>query len=178
MVSMVFVFWMFVFLAAVIGAMRGWAKELLVIFSGILAIFIILVLETHIGFVQGILQAGGPKTEFWFRTVVVLLLAFFGYQTPNIKLLQGAARREKLQDMLLGTVFGAINGWIVFGSIWAYLDKANYIYTSLFTAPKSGTDMGELAINMLKAMPPNWLTIPGVYFVVAVAFTFVLIVYI
>ena len=33
MMSIVYVFWMYVILFAVIGALRGWAKELLVVFS-------------------------------------------------------------------------------------------------------------------------------------------------
>jgi hypothetical protein len=178
MVSMGFVFWMFVFLAAVIGAMRGWAKELLVIFSGVLAIFIILVMETYVGFVQGLIASGGATMQFWVRTATIFLLAFFGYQTPRIKAIAGAARREQFRDALLGIGFGAINGWIIFGSIWAYLHKAGYIYTTVFIAPTPGTEMGDAALNLLRFMPPNWLDIPGIYFLVAVAFTFVVIVYV
>jgi len=178
MVSMGFVFWMFVTLAAVIGAMRGWAKELLVIFSGVLAIFIILVMETYVGFVRGVIQAGGTSAEFWVRTSIILLLAFFGYQTPKIKAIAGAARREQVRDSLLGIGFGAINGWLIIGSIWAYLDKAGYIYTTIFIAPQAGTKMGDAALNLLRFMPPNWLDIPGIYFLVAIAFTFVVIVYV
>jgi hypothetical protein len=178
MVSMGFVFWMFVALAAVIGAMRGWAKELLVIFSGVLAIFIILVMETYVGFVQGLIQSGGASMQFWVRTATVLLLAFFGYQTPRIKAIAGAARREQFRDSLLGIGFGAINGWLIIGSIWAYLDKAGYIYNTVFISPKAGTEWGDAAINLLRFMPPNWLEIPGIYFLVAIAFTFVVIVYV
>ena len=111
MVSLSFVFWMFVMLAAIIGAMRGWAKELLVAFSAILAIFIILVFETYVGFVQGIIQAGGPKTEFWTRVIILMMLSFFGYQTPGtFDRFKAAARREKLQDSLLGLILGASLG--------------------------------------------------------------------
>ncbi len=37
MVSLIVIFWMYVILFAIIGGMRGWAKELLVTFSVILA---------------------------------------------------------------------------------------------------------------------------------------------
>ena len=33
MISIIYVFWMYVILFGVIGAMRGWAKEMLVAFS-------------------------------------------------------------------------------------------------------------------------------------------------
>ena len=45
MMSIVYIFWMYVILFAVIGAMRGWAKELLVAFSVITALAVILLLE-------------------------------------------------------------------------------------------------------------------------------------
>ena len=49
MISLVFVFYVFVGLAAVIGAVRGWAKETLVLISALLAIFIIYVFEAYVG---------------------------------------------------------------------------------------------------------------------------------
>jgi hypothetical protein len=38
MMSIIYVFWMYVVLFAIIGWMRGWAKELLVSFSVILSL--------------------------------------------------------------------------------------------------------------------------------------------
>ncbi len=51
MISLDVIFWMFVVLFAIIGLMRGWAKELLVTFAVILALFIITVLENYVPFV-------------------------------------------------------------------------------------------------------------------------------
>ena len=48
MVYLNFIFICFVILFAVIGAMRGWAKEMMVTASTILALFIITVLETYV----------------------------------------------------------------------------------------------------------------------------------
>ena len=45
MMSLAIVFWMYVILFSVIGAMRGWAKEILVSFSVILALSFIALLE-------------------------------------------------------------------------------------------------------------------------------------
>jgi hypothetical protein len=178
MVSLAFVFWMFFVLAGIIGAMRGWAKELLVIFSGVLALFIIHVLETYIGFVQAVLEARGNSAEFWTRTIIIFLLAFFGYQTPNIKRFEAAARREKVRDAFLGFFLGGANAWITIGSIWWYLDNFGYIYTKFFQAPTPDTQIGQAALDLLRFMPPNWLTSPGIYFAVAIAFAFVVIVYV
>jgi len=174
MIDIRFVFFMFVFFMAVIGAMRGFAKELLVLFSGILAIFIILVFESYIGFYQAFV-AQSVITRFWARLIII-----FGYQTPRIKRLQDAARREKFQDSVLGIVVGAANAFLIIGSIWYYLKEAGYQNFTYFYEPVAGTAMGDAAIRLVNAMPVHWalLDIPLIYFVIAVAFTFVVIVYV
>jgi len=177
MVSLSFVFWLFVGLGALVGMLRGWAKELLVAFSVILAIFIILVLERYVGFVQELMKTGGPRTEFWIRMLIIVVLSFFGYQTPNIRNLAEAARREKLQDSLLGIVLGGFNGYLIVGSIWSYLDKAGYPYPFALP-PLEGTQIGDQALRLIAVLPPEYLSIPGIYFAIAVAFTFVVIVFI
>ena len=45
MMSVVYIFWMYVFLFGIIGAMRGWAKELMVIFSVVTSLAVNLLLE-------------------------------------------------------------------------------------------------------------------------------------
>ena len=40
MMTLVFTFWLCVVIFGVVGAMRGWAKELLVTFSIVLALFL------------------------------------------------------------------------------------------------------------------------------------------
>lgn len=177
MIALTFVFYMFVFLGAVIGAMRGWTKELLVAFSAVLSIFIILVFEAYVGVWQ-VFVAQSVVTRFWARAIIILLLAFFGYQTPRIKRLEAAARREKLQDSLLGIVVGAINAYLIIGSIWAYLAQAGYDKFDVVSAPVAGTTIGDAAIRLVSFMPPNYLEIPMIYFVIVFAFTFIVVVYV
>ena len=171
MVDIDFVFWMFVMLFAIIGGMRGWAKELLVGFSVILAIFVLTVLYNYLGFVNAFLSSD-PTFKFWADSFIVVALAFFGYQTPHIERFKAAARREKLQDILFGIVLGGVNGYLIVGSIWHFLDKASYFF-SFVTAPQT-----EAASRLVELLPPVWLDAPAVYFAVAIAFTFVVIVFI
>ncbi len=58
MVSLTIVFWMLVIIFAVIGAMRGWAKELLVTFALILSIFVLTVLDK---FAPGLVEVIGKR---------------------------------------------------------------------------------------------------------------------
>lgn len=180
MVSLHIIFWMFVILFAIIGAMRGWARELLVAFAVILALFVLSVLERFVPFIRDILSNGSPTTLFWMRALVLLSLVFFGYQTPNLPRLAGSGRfaRERLQDILLGFFLGALNGYLIFGTIWFYLNDANYPFP-IITPPVPGTTSGEAAARLLTYLPPHWLAAgsPVVYFAVAIAFVFVLVVF-
>ena len=180
MLSLTVLFWMYVFLFAVIGTMRGWAKEILVSFSVILAIFIVVVME-KIPFVTNAITG---TADFWFRAVVVVVLVFFGYQSPNLPRLAGSARfaRERLQDMLLGLFLGAVNGYLIAGTMWYYLAQANYPFPNVISTPDPATPVGQAIINMVKFMPPAWLAtgqpVQLIFFAVALAFVFVMVVFV
>ncbi len=176
MMSLAFVFWMMVILFAVVGAMRGWAKELLVTFAVILALFISSILEKYVPFVRDTLVG---ENRFWVQTAILMGLVFFGYQTPNIPTLAASPRfmRERLQDVLLGVVLGAINGYLIFGTMWFYMHSASYPFDYI-TQPDATTAMGEAALKLIPLLPPAWLAAPVIYIAVAISFVFVLVVFI
>jgi len=179
MVSLIVVFWMYVILFAIIGAMRGWARELLVSFAVILALFIISVLENFVPFIKDLLSQNAQML-FWFRVLMVVALVFFGYQTPNIPRLSSNNRfaRDRLQDVLLGIFLGALNGYLIAGTIWWYLDNAGYPFPNVISAPPAGQVLDTTA-RMMALMPPELLGgSSAIYFAVALAFAFVLVVFI
>jgi uncharacterized membrane protein required for colicin V production len=176
MVSLAFVFWMYVILFAIIGGMRGWAKEIVVSFSVILALTFTTLLSNYIPFIRDVLQKDSKPLYFWLRTIILVLLVFFGYQTPNIARFAAKMTREKLQDVILGAVIGALNGYLIAGTIWFYLADAGYPFTNIITTPTG--DMAKAAEAMLHYMAPKLLGIPGIYFAVVIAFMFVIVVFI
>jgi hypothetical protein len=176
MVSLTFVFWMYVVLFAVIGGMRGWAKEMLVSFSVILALTFTTLLSNYIPFIRDVLIKDSQELYFWLRTIILFLLVFFGYQTPNIPRFAAKMNREKLQDIILGVVIGALNGYLIAGTIWFYMFDAGYPFPNVISAPTG--DIAKVAESMLHYMPPKLLGIPGIYFAVVIAFMFVIVVFI
>jgi hypothetical protein len=184
MVTLYALFWVFVIQFGVIGAMRGWAKELLVTFSAILSLFVINVVESLP--IVGSALKQSPGIDFYFRIFTIIILVFFGYQSPSFSRLAGNNRfaREKLQDSLLGFLLGGINGYLVVGSLLYYLQEA-YVqmgtgqYPIGFIIPLDPNSPGGIALNnLIKILPPAWLTGIGILIAVALAFTFVLIVFI
>ena len=71
MMTLTFAFWLFVVLFASIGAMRGWAKELIVTFSVILALFFLEVLGRYFPPIRDFLAKPNGSTEFWVRAFVL-----------------------------------------------------------------------------------------------------------
>ncbi len=177
MMSLVYVFWMYVVLFAFIGMLRGWAKELLVAFSVILALALNHLLRRYVPIVSEL--ADDSTSLFWIQTLILGSLVFFGYQTVAlVPHLQSKATRERLQDALFGAILGGINGYLIAGSILFYVVQTNYqIAPNVVSAP---TDPGTAAAvqSLLTYMPPHVLGEPGIYFAVILAFIFVIVVYI
>lgn len=180
MLSLTFFFFFLVVLFGIIGASRGWAKEMLVSFASVLALFLLALLQEFVPIVKDMVATTEPHQKealFWMRVGVLVLLGFFGYQTPRLPRLSELVRpRERLEDALLGFFLGALNAYLLVGSVWFFMHEANYPIPYI-TAPVEGTKMGEAAIRLVNMMAPGWLSIPYVYFAVAIAFVFVIVVF-
>ncbi|HIE56617.1 MAG TPA: hypothetical protein EYP88_00085 [Anaerolineales bacterium] len=175
------VFWMFVFVLASIGFVRGWAREILVTASVVLAYFTIFVLENYIPFVQGFFsptESGFiPMSHFWFRLIILLLLLFFGYETPSLPRVSGNRfKRDNFRDSALGFFLGAINGYLILGSVWGFLAQAGYQPPfDKYIIP----DFSQRAMELYAKLPPNWMMdAPLIYIAVILAFLFVIAVFV
>lgn len=200
MISILSAFWMFVILFGLIGAMRGWAKELLVVFSVVLALFLVYVLESFTPYMVpfGDVLASVEnlpvnatfeslpaavqeelRMQFWSRATIVSILSFFGYQTPRLAVIRDKARSERIQDILLGGVMGLVSGFFIMGTLWWYMAAAHYPFGPEILPPQPGTPLGDAAINILKYFPPVFASNQiSLFFAVVVAFMFVLVVFI
>jgi uncharacterized membrane protein required for colicin V production len=176
MISIVSLFWMFVVIFALIGWMRGWAKELLVSFSVILALALNHVLRRYVPIAANLSET--DASLFWVRTITLLVLVYFGYQTViSIPHLAAKGRTERLQDTLFGAFLGGFNGYLVVGSILYYIHIADYAFQKVVTKPTDPTLLEQIN-RMMLYMPPQLLGEPGIYFAIILAFVFVLVVYI
>ncbi|MDD2920751.1 MAG: CvpA family protein [Anaerolineales bacterium] len=176
MMSMYYIFWMFVLVFAFIGAMRGWVKELLVSFSGITALAVNLLLEKYIPLVKELDPVG--SSLFWIRSIILMALIYFGYQSVvSVPRLASKAARERLQDALFGAVLGGFNGYLVVGTILFYTHMANYPYPDIMSRATDPVIAASIE-SMMKYMPPRFLGEPSIYFAVIIILIFILVVYV
>ena len=107
----------------------------------------------------------------------LILLAFFGYQTPNLRALQPKLARERVEEILLGLVLGLLNGYLLVGSLWSYLHAAGYP-TELIIRPAEGSELAAQIGGVVPFLPPELLPIPQIYFAVGVVFVFIIVVFV
>jgi len=175
MMSVIYIFWMYVLLFAVIGAMRGWAKELLVAFSVVTALAFNLLLEKYIPLVRDLDKSS--SSVFWIRNIILIALVYFGYQTVSISRFASKAARERLQDSLFGAVLGGLNGYLIAGTVLFYNHVANYPYPDV-VSPATDPNIIQAIDTMMKYMPPRFLGEPSIYFAVIIVLIFIIVVYI
>lgn len=176
MINMAIVFYMFLAIFALIGWMRGWAKELLVVFSVILALAFIVVMETFIPVVN-VWLASNKLIQYSFRVISVILLVMAGYQSPKLKrLAPSAERRDRVQDFLLGPLLGLLSGYMVIGTLWFFAHQAGYIpFEEYVTQPDLSIPGGEKVLRLLQGLPPVFLMKPATVFI-AVVICFILVI--
>jgi len=180
MISMNIIFYMFIFFFALIGAMRGWAKEVLVIVSVILALAFISVIETLIPVLAPFITSN-PVVQCYIRITIVIVIVFFGYQSPRFtRLSKSSERKDRIQDVMLGFILGAVSGFMIVGTIWYFAHTAGYpLIMDYVIIPSEQVPGGEASLKLIKLLPPIWLgKPPNIYIAVVLAFIFVIAIFV
>jgi uncharacterized membrane protein required for colicin V production len=169
MISLLVLFWILVVIFAIVGAMRGVAKEALVFFSVILALFFNFVMQEYLPLMQSESE-NIEQTRFWIQTGTMVVLVIIGYETPRLPAFAGPKfLRERSQDAFLGLGFGAGNGLIIVGSIWYYLDEAGYFPPNVLPPVES-----NIVLDTIGSVYPLVVNDPWIYLAVGVALLLVL----
>ncbi len=155
MIQLAAVLWGMIILFAIVGFSRGWSKEIIALTGVVLALFSLEQFRDVL--LEPFTSGATPAQEFYLYAVVLLLITFFAYQTPQRFEKQTRSRRRfregGLQESLLGSLIGAFNGYLVFGSLWYYMRELGYPLTPNIPAPYIGT----LSESMQYNLPLDWL---------------------
>ena len=106
------------------------------------------------GQAQAIVIPAEGTTTFWFYVIVFVLVSLMGYQGETLGLSGNVGR---LKENVLGILIGLINGYLVAGNLWYFLDKfAKYNVPGLGIQPPT-TAAAQQIIHFL---PYNLLREP------------------
>jgi uncharacterized membrane protein required for colicin V production len=154
MIQLSTVLWLGIFTFAVIGWLRGFEKELVALSGIVLALFTLTQFDDFFSTLAA--NSGNPaKTLFYLQTIIILVVTFFAYQTPPEKFINITGRRsvrDRFQTQVLGTIFGAFNGYLVLGSIWYFLHTENYPLESVLPPAANSA-----SFSMVDNLPLAWL---------------------
>lgn len=135
MISLQFVFLFMIIFFALIGYLRGWQREVIAL-SGLIASLAALItfgdtITRLIGAVAGV-DPGDPyavrRQQFWIQAIFHSIIAFFSYQVVARLADQatggrlGERLRGDLEKRILGALIGAVNGYLLIGSLWGFLE--------------------------------------------------------
>ncbi len=130
--------WIFVLFFGAVGIQRGWTKEIIALAGITLGLFALHQFDATIR--QQLLAAFSAQQKFFTQTAILLLIAFFAYQTraligSDAQAAHGDEGRDALQTRVLGGIVGGINGYLISGSVWYFLHINDYPLAPYLVAP-------------------------------------------
>lgn len=145
MIELISFVWFCALFFAVMGFLRGWNEELVVTAGVVLMMFALFQFD-------GILRSTiflvmPPGQIFLIQAAVFLGVVVFIYRTPH---LAGAEDRDPndYSAGFLGALLGFVNGYLIGGTLWYFLDVNEYPMAQFVTAPAVDSASGQ-AINLI-----------------------------
>lgn len=132
MIGLETLFWLMVGFFALIGALRGWTREVIATSGLVLSLF---TLNQFGPFLVALLGATVDpfmpdpdalrRRQYYILIAVHLGITFFSYQGPAFagsRLAERLRVRDRFQDKVTGAIVGAVNGYLIVGTLWAFLE--------------------------------------------------------
>ncbi len=149
MVSLYSMLWVMAVFFAVIGVIRGLRREAVALGGIVLATFALFQFDVLL---RGVFLASIPRDQaFFVQAGLFGVVVYFAYQTRSFGGYEDGQgpRGNRWQDAILGGLVGALNGYMIWGAIWYFLDINDYPFAPLITAPAANS----ISAQALNAIP-------------------------
>ncbi|GAB4521543.1 MAG: hypothetical protein OHK0046_33060 [Anaerolineae bacterium] len=156
---------------AIIGFMRGWNREVIGSAGILLGMFALFQFDP---LVRGTLLLSFPRQQaFIIQAALFLIIVFFSYR--NTYFVPETRRAEvNLQDGILGAVVGFVNGYLVGGTLWYFMDINEYPLSPLILAPAPGSPSERFISSMPLVLLSGGVNGSGEFLLVAVVILFLI----
>lgn len=143
MIDATLFFIFFIIMFGFFGAMRGWTREVIALFSMLFGLFIYTLPEFN-RIIQPLLEQNDPGARFVWRALPFALITFFGYLGPAVAQQRFGRNNDdrRFESGLLAFILGGVNGYILLSALafWALGAGLFEQNASLFKPPEGGWD--------------------------------------
>jgi hypothetical protein len=148
MIELVTLVWTMAIFFGILGYLRGFRREVIASAGIILALFALFQFDP---FLRGTLLVQVNRDQvFVIQALIFIIIVFFAYQTRSFfgrEVGQGQGR-DAAQNSILGALVGAFNGYLIWGSLWYFMDINEYPLSPYIIAPFPGSPSDQ-ARNIL-----------------------------
>ena len=152
MIELIALLFVMTILWGIFGFFRGLNRELIATAGIILAMFALFQFDTLL---RNTLL-GGISTDqvFIIQSLIFIIIVFFAYQTRTFfgrEVERGRDGRADSQNSVLGALVGALNGYLIWGTIWYFMDINEYPLSPYIIAPAPGSvsDQAQAALPLV-----------------------------
>lgn len=175
MIQLSAMLWIMAIFFAIIGGLRGWTREIVSLAGIILGLFALYQFDPLL---RGTLLASvGRDQVFVVQAAIFIIIVFFAYQTRSLGRFQ-RNERDNTTEKVLGGILGFVNGYLIWGSLWYFMDINQYPLAPFITAPApnsiSAQQISILPLVILAGGPTG--TGDFLALLVIILFVFVLVV--
>ncbi len=137
--------WILATFGAVIGFLRGWNRELIAMMGILLSSVVLLQLDAILR--STILSFFARDHIFVIQMILFFVIVYNAYRTNRFEPSSGRGN-PSTQASVLGMLAGAINGYLIGGTIWYFMDINEYPFSPLVIAPAPNSPSAEAIGSM------------------------------
>lgn len=149
MVQLYSMLWLSALFFGIIGVLRGLRREVVSLAGIILATFALYQFDPIL---RGVFLASVPRDQAFFVQIFLFgAVVYFAYQSRSFVAPRaaGGPRNSRFQDAILGGLMGALNGYLIWGAVWYFLDINDYPFSPLIIAP----DLNSFSARNIGVIP-------------------------
>lgn len=127
-----------------LGVLRGWNRELVGTAGIVLGVFAIFQFDSILRGTIFLIMSSDQI--FGVQAFIFVAIVFIAYRSQGV--VDSPRGRARIQSGILGGIVGFLNGYLVAGSIWYFLDINQYPFPQFVTAPAPGS-VSYQAVNTM-----------------------------
>lgn len=171
MIQLYSLMWVLAVFFAIIGFMRGWNRDLIATAGILIGMFVLFQFDFLI---RGIFLRSFPREQAFFLQVLIFItIVFFAYQNRTFAV--DRRSKDNIQSSILGSLVGFLNGYLIGGTLWYFLDINEYPFAPYIVSPAPNSPSARLLDSMPLVILSGGVSGSGELLVVGVVILFLVV---